>query len=46
MALYPDYRTESADFRARCLHRGMAVRLHAELHDAARPVAGDRRADR
>ena len=46
LALDADHRPVAADLGHRGVHRRVAVRLHAELHDAAGPVAGDRRAHR
>ena len=46
LALHADHGAVAADLGDRRLHRRVGLRLHAQLHDAAGPVAGHRRADR
>ena len=46
MAVDGHYRLGAAGVGAGRFHRGLGVRLHAQHHDAARSVAGDRHPDR
>ncbi len=46
LAFHADHRAEPADFGDRRLHRGVAVWLHAQLHESPGAVAGHRRAHR
>jgi hypothetical protein len=46
VALDADHGAQLADVGDRRVHRRVAVRLHAQFHDAAWLVAGDRRTDR
>ena len=46
LALDADHGAVAADLGDRGLHRGLAVRFHAQLHEPVGPLAGHRRADR